>query len=92
VVAIIGEETWQSLSPEQQEALQASLDAARDTTRQCLEDAEQEILDQWNETGEVTVVDDVDREAFTAQAEEYFAQNLEGDKLALYEQVRELAQ
>ena len=92
VVAIIGEQTWQSLSPEQQEALQASLDAARDTTRQCLEDAEQEILDQWNETGEVTVVDDVDREAFSTKAEEYFAENLEGDKLALYEQVRELAQ
>jgi tripartite ATP-independent transporter DctP family solute receptor len=91
VVAIIGEETWQSLSPEQQEALQASLDAARDTTRQCLEDAEQEILDQWTETGEITVVEDVDRDAFSARAEEYFAENLEGDKLALYEQVRELA-
>lgn len=92
VVGIIGEETWQSLSPEQQEALQASFDAARDTTRQCLEDAEQEILDQWKETGEVTVVEDVDRDAFSAKAEEYFAQNLDGDKLALYEQVRELAQ
>lgn len=92
VVAIIGEETWQSLSPEQQEALQASLDAARDTTRQCLEDAEQEILDQWNESGEITVVDDVDREAFSSRAEEYFAENLDGDKLALYEQVRALVQ
>jgi len=92
VVAIIGEETWQSLAPEQQEALQASLDSARDTTRECLEEAEQEILDGWKETGEVTVVEDVDRDAFSAQAEEYFAENLEGDKLALYEQVRELAQ
>ena len=92
VVAIIGEETWQSLSPEQQEALQASFDAARETTRECLEDSEQEILDGWQETGEVTVVDDVDREAFGAKAEEYFAENLEGDKLALYEQARELAQ
>jgi tripartite ATP-independent transporter DctP family solute receptor len=92
VVAIIGEETWQSLAPEQQEALQASLDSARDTTRECLEEAEQEILDGWKETGEVTVVEDVDRDAFSAMAEEYFAENLEGDKLALYQQVRELAQ
>ncbi len=92
VVAIIGEETWQSLSPEQQEALQASFDAARDTTRQCLEDTEQEILDGWRDTGAVTLVEDVDRDAFTAKAEEYFAENLEGDKLALYEQVRELAE
>ncbi|WP_199520950.1 DctP family TRAP transporter solute-binding subunit [Jiangella anatolica] len=92
VVAIMSEDAWQSLSPEQQEALQASFDAARDTTRQCLEDTEQEILDGWNETGEVTVVDDVDREAFSAKAEAYFAENLQGDKLALYQQIRELAQ
>lgn len=91
VVGIISEDTWQSLSSEQQEALQQSFDAARDTTRECLEDAEQEILDQWNETEDVTVVDDVDRAAFSAKSEEYFAENLEGDKLALYEKVREIA-
>jgi tripartite ATP-independent transporter DctP family solute receptor len=92
VVAIIGEQTWQSLSSEQQEALQAAVSGARAGNRQCLEDAEQEVLDQWAQSGEVTVVEDVDRTAFGARAEAYFAEHLEGDKLALYQQVRELAQ
>jgi tripartite ATP-independent transporter DctP family solute receptor len=91
VVAIIGEQTWQSLSSEQQEALQAAVSGARDGNRQCLEDAEQEVLAQWEQTGGPTVVEDVDREAFSAKAEAYFAANLAGDKLALYQQVRELA-
>jgi TRAP-type C4-dicarboxylate transport system substrate-binding protein len=92
VVAIVGEQTWQSLSSEQQEALQAAVSGARAGNRQCLEDAEQEVLDQWAESGEVTVVEDVDRTAFSTRAEAYFAEHLEGDKLALYQQVRELAQ
>jgi TRAP-type transport system periplasmic protein len=91
VVAIIGEQTWQSLSAEQQEALQAAITGARAGTRQCLEDAEQEILTEWEQAGQPTVVDDVDRDAFSAQAEAFFASNLEGDKLALYQQVREIA-
>lgn len=91
VVAIVGEQTWQSLSTAQQEALQAAVSGARDGNRQCLEDAEQEVLAQWEQSGGPTVVDDVDREAFTARAEAYFAENLEGDKLALYQQIREVA-
>jgi tripartite ATP-independent transporter DctP family solute receptor len=92
VVAIVGEQTWQSLSAEQQEALQAAVSGARAGNRQCLEDAEQEVLDQWAQAGEVTVVEDVDRAAFSTRAETYFAEQLAGDKLALYQQVRELAQ
>jgi TRAP-type transport system periplasmic protein len=91
-VAIIGEDTWQSLSAEQQEALQAAISGVRDSDRECIEEAESEILDAWESAGQPTVVDDVDRDAFSAKAEEYFLENLEGDKLALYEQVRELAQ
>ena len=92
VVAIVGEQTWQSLSAEQQEALQAAVSGARAGNRQCLEDAEQEVLDQWAQAGEVTVVENVDRAAFSTRAETYFAEQLAGDKLALYQQVRELAQ
>jgi tripartite ATP-independent transporter DctP family solute receptor len=91
VVAIVGEQTWQSLSADQQEALQSAVSGARAGNRQCLEEAEQEVLGQWEQSGDVTVVEDVDRAAFTAKAEAYFAANLEGDKLALYQQVRELA-
>ncbi|HEY8471231.1 MAG TPA: sialic acid TRAP transporter substrate-binding protein SiaP [Natronosporangium sp.] len=91
VVAIIGEQTWQSLSAEQQDALQAAVSGAREGNRQCLEDAEQEVLDKWRQEGRPTIVEDVDRAAFTAKAEVYFEEHLEGDKLDLYRQIREIA-
>jgi len=91
VVAIIGEQTWQSLSAEQQDALQSAISDARAGNRDCLEEAEQEVLAEWEESGQVTVVEDVDRDAFSSKAEAFFAANLDGDKLALYQQIRELA-
>ena len=91
VVAITSEETWNSLSAEQQEALQAAISNAREGDRKCIEEAEQRILEEWRDSGELTIIEDVDRAAFSAKAEEYFAQNLQGDKLALYQKVRELA-
>lgn len=91
VVAITSEETWNSLSAEQQEALQAAISNAREGDRKCIEEAEQRILEEWRDSGELTIIEDVDRAAFSAKAEVYFAQNLQGDKLALYQKVRELA-
>lgn len=88
VVAIIGEKTWQSLSSEQQEALQAAISGVREENRKCLEEAEQKIVDEWRKSGTVTVIDDVDRAAFSAKAEAYFTQNFEGDALTLYQKVR----
>ena len=40
VLAIISEDTWQSLSADQQEAVQAAISDTRDGDRQCVEDAE----------------------------------------------------
>jgi tripartite ATP-independent transporter DctP family solute receptor len=91
-VAIVGESTWQSLSADQQDALQAAISGVRESDRQCIEDAETEIVGNWESSGQITVVDDVDRAAFSAQAEAYFLANLEGDKLDLYQEARNLAQ
>jgi tripartite ATP-independent transporter DctP family solute receptor len=89
VLAIISEDTWQSLSAEQQEAVQAAVSDTRDGDRQCVEDAETEIVEEWKSSGEMTVVEDVDLETFSSQAEEFFMSNYEGDQLALYEAIRE---
>lgn len=91
VVAITSEDTWQSLSSEQQEALQTAISNAREGDRKCIEEAEQRILDEWRDSGKLTIIEDVDRSAFSAKAEAYFAETLQGDKLALYQKVRELA-
>lgn len=89
VLAIISEDTWQSLSAEQQEAVQAAISDTRDGDRQCVEDAEAEIVEEWKSSGEMTVVEDVDIDTFSSQAEEFFMSEYEGEQLALYEAIRE---
>lgn len=88
-LVIISEDTWQSLSTEQQEAVQASISETRDGDRQCVEDAEEQILDEWKSSGDMTVVEDVDLDTFQSQAEDFFMSEYEGDQLALYEAIRE---
>jgi tripartite ATP-independent transporter DctP family solute receptor len=89
VLAIVSEDTWQSLSGEQQDAVQAAISDTRDGDRQCVEDAEAEIVEEWKSSGEMTVVEDVDIDTFSSQAEEFFMSNYEGEQLALYEAIRE---
>jgi tripartite ATP-independent transporter DctP family solute receptor len=89
VLAIISEDTWQSLSPEQQEAVQAAISDTREGDRKCVEDAEAQILEEWKSSGEMEVVEDVDVETFRTQAEEFFMSSYEGEQLALYEAIRE---
>lgn len=92
VLAIVNEDTWQSLSPEQQEALQGAISSAREGDAQCILDDQQALLDQWAADGTMTIVEDVDRDAFSERAEAYFLDNLEGDKLELYQAIRDLAE
>lgn len=91
VLAIVNEETWQSLTPEQQNALQDAISSTREGDRQCIEDDQQQLLDDWTANGTMTVVDDVDRDQFSQQAEAFFLENLEGSKLELYQAIRDLA-
>lgn len=92
VLAIVNEDTWQSLSPEQQEALQGAISSTREGDAQCILDDQQALLDQWAADGTMTIVEDVDRDAFSERAEAYFLDNLEGDKLELYQAIRDLAE
>jgi tripartite ATP-independent transporter DctP family solute receptor len=91
VLAIISEDTWQSLSAEQQEAVQTAISEARPGDRECVEEAEEEIVAEWQDTGAMTVVDDVDLETFREKSEEFFNTNYTGDQLALYQAIRESA-
>lgn len=91
VLAIVAEDSWQSLSSEQQEALQSAISETREGDRQCIEDAEERLLEEWRSSGAMTVVDDVDVDAFKERAEEYFLDNYDGATLELYQSIRELA-
>lgn len=80
------------LSDEQRTALDDAVAAAVEQMPGCVEEAEQEILDRWEQEGAAEVVDDVDREAFAEQTDTWFRENLEGDSLAVYEAMRSSAE
>ena len=86
---VVSGQTWESLSTDQQEVLQGAVSSVRADNRACIEEAEQEILDEWRADGSVEIVDDVDVEAFRSQVQDYFAQNLEGEQRELYESFQE---
>lgn len=76
------------LDDDQRAALDAAVAAAVEKMPGCVEEAEQEILDAWEQEGAVEVVDDVDQEAFAQQTDTWFRENLEGDSLVVYEAIR----
>ncbi len=88
---VMSDSAWQSLSADQQEALDTAVHEARAENRQCIEEQTTTILDEWKDSGEMTVVEDVDREAFSSKVEEYFMNNLEGEQLELFESIRSSA-
>ena len=85
---IVSDATWQKLSTEQQDALQEAIREVRAEDRQCIEDDQQKFIDEWKASGDMEVVEDVDRAAFIARAEEYFAANLTGRELEVYQAIR----
>jgi TRAP-type transport system periplasmic protein len=80
------------LDDEQRAALDDAVASAVEQMPGCVEEAEQEILDTWEQEGSVEIVDDVDQEAFAQQTDAWFKENLEGDSLAVYEAMRSSAQ
>lgn len=88
---VVSGQTWEQLSGEQQEVLQEAVTEVREENRACMEEAESEILAEWESSGAMEVVDDVDLDTFRGQVHEYFLSNLEGEDLELYEAFRDAA-
>ncbi|NIJ10165.1 tripartite ATP-independent transporter DctP family solute receptor [Saccharomonospora amisosensis] len=89
---VINEDSWRKLSSEQQQALQQAVHETRSANRDCIEQEEKKILEQWRSGGDMTVVSDVDREAFAKRAGDYFNRTLSGEQLELYRSVRQSAE
>jgi tripartite ATP-independent transporter DctP family solute receptor len=87
-LVIIGAEAWSGLSSEQQEALTAAVDAAEEQVPQCVAEDEEKILAEWEDSGAMEVVDDVDVDAFRTQADAYLRDNFTADQLEIYEAIR----
>jgi len=86
-LVLISGDKWNALSPEQQKAVEKAASETRAEDRKCIEDAREEILSEWRDSGSIEVIDDVDREAFASKAEAYFLSHLKGEQLELYKAI-----
>ena len=89
-LVIIGE-VWNELSTEQQDALTAAVEEAMIQEPQCAAEAEEEILAAWRESGDVEIVDDVDRDAFRALVEPFLRENFTEEQVTVLEAIRSTA-
>lgn len=90
-LVIVGD-VWDELSGEQQTALQDAIDAAVEEVPQCVAEDEAEQIEEWNAGDEVEVVDDVDVDTFSSQAEDYLRDNFTPEQLEVYESIRAAAE
>ena len=91
-LVVMNEEKWQSLSEEQQAALQAGVDAAMDQVPACDAEATEAQLNEWRENGPMQVVDDVDREAFRVKAEPYLREQWSPEQVEVLDAIRSVAE
>ncbi|WP_244930948.1 DctP family TRAP transporter solute-binding subunit [Nocardioides sp. W7] len=83
---------WEELNSEQQEALQAAVDAAVEQVPGCVAEDEAATLAEWEEGDELEIVDDVDVEAFRTQVDTYLREEFDEEQLAVYEAIRGTAE
>jgi TRAP-type C4-dicarboxylate transport system substrate-binding protein len=90
---VVSENTYDKLSDEQAALLDETLHGIRAENRECVETETNEILDEYRADSAYTVVeeDEVDKAAFIEQAEEFFSDYYDGERLELYESIREMA-
>src|SRR5690606_1627057 len=90
---IVSDATYDKLSDEQAELLEKTIHEIRPENRDCVDEATEEIIDQYRSNDAYTVIeqDDIDMDAFISKAEEYFSGYFTGDNLAAYQAIRDTA-
>lgn len=71
---VVNEDFWQSLSPEQQAALDKAATEGSERVRACASEADAAALETWAAEGQLKVVEDLDREAIKARSQAYFSE------------------
>jgi len=87
---LISEDTWSTLTSTQQQVLDEAVASAAEQVRTCIEDQENEVIDEWRggDAG-IEVIDDVDREAFLEHAQAFFSGPDAPEFGELYQRIRE---
>lgn len=88
---VVNGDTWDSLSAEQQQALQAGIEEAMIQEPRCAADAEEEIVAGWQDSGALIIVDDVNRDAFRERAEPFLRDAYTAEQIEVLEAIRSAA-
>ncbi len=91
-LVVMNDAKWQSLSEEQQAALQAAIDEAMVKVPACDAEATEAQLEEWRETGAMEVVEDVDQVAFREKAEPYLRENWTPEQVEVLDAIRSVAE
>ncbi|MFZ0015097.1 MAG: DctP family TRAP transporter solute-binding subunit [Acidimicrobiia bacterium] len=90
-LVVVNGATWDSLSPEQQQALADGVEEAMVQEPQCAADSEEEILAGWRDSGALEIVDDVNRDAFREKVEPFLRENYNDAQIEVLEAIRSAA-
>ncbi|GAA5030997.1 TRAP transporter substrate-binding protein DctP [Microbacterium fluvii] len=90
---LVSGKTYEKLSEEQTALLEKTIHEIRPENAACVDEATEEILDEYRENSAFTVIeqDDIDMDAFITKAETYFEGYFTGDALAAYQAIRAMA-
>lgn len=90
---IVSDKTYEKLSEEQTALLEETIHEIRPENRECVEEATEEILDEYRSNDAFTVIEqeDIDMDAFISKAEEFFQGYFTGENLEAYQAIRETA-
>ena len=86
----MNEGSWEQLTSEQQELLQEEFTQASEDIRGCIEDQTQKFLQEWKDDPNITVVEDVDKEAFEQRAAETLPSEFGGQWDGLYQRLQDV--
>ena len=90
---LVSDKTYEKLSDEQAALLEETIHEIRPENRTCVDEATEEILDEYRADSNYTVIEqeDIDMDAFISKAESFFEGFFTGESLAAYQALRELA-
>ncbi|MFG6402631.1 MULTISPECIES: TRAP transporter substrate-binding protein DctP [unclassified Microbacterium] len=90
---LVGDRTYEKLNDEQAAMLDETIHEIRAENRTCVEEATEEILEEYRGDANFTVIEqeDIDMDAFISQSEDFFEGYFTGENLEAYQAIRETA-
>jgi TRAP-type transport system periplasmic protein len=74
---LMSQSAWDSLSEEQREGLLEVFEDLAEEVSQCIADGDEQLVEEWRETGEMEINEDIDADAFAEAATEFFSDGFE---------------